>query len=228
MALGGCGATVASSIFGFAGRNSRDATSQVHGSACSAIKDSTVCIAPDRVKEGNAIHTARSRVRRAFNRYDALACVAVVALLALALPNVLTYARAQARGATCAANLSGIMTSFYIYANDNLEWFPHHYYQPHYRPGPIPGSFTHDVRWVGTMGSRGDLSISQATSPDVSPQASHPSRSLFLLIVAGLRSPADFVCPESSDEIDDLVNYDDDAGGQGQQAPGLPGVSRFD
>jgi hypothetical protein len=114
----------------------------------------------------------------------------------------------------------------HIYANDFNEWFPHHYYEPTYVTDTVPAQ--HGVRWVGTMGSNEFLSIAERTSKSKSPDRSHPSRSLFLLVIAGMSTPGEFVCPSSGDRPDDLRNHGPDAGGPGADQPALPGRTRFD
>ena len=166
--------------------------------------------------------------RAAFTRRELFLSVATAFSLVAALTAGLSQARAKSRGVTCAANLLGIGQSMHIYSNDNIEWFPQHYFEPHYEAGPIPGSFTHAIHWMGTMGSDPALRISQATSPTLSPQAGHPSRSLFVLISGEWRAPADFVCPDSGDQVDDLMNYGPDGGGPGHAELGIPGETRFD
>ena len=102
-------------------------------------------------------------------------------LLILILLPSLGRARQQAKRAVCVSNLRGLGQGLHIYATDNREWFPHHYFEPTYDEQE-PSQ--HGVRWVGTMGSNDFLSITEMTSPGTGPTRSHPSRSLFLLVVA--------------------------------------------
>ena len=168
--------------------------------------------------------TQKRRPARAFSATDLLwFLMFLVLLIAILLPS-LTRAREQAKRAVCASNLRGIGQSLHIYANDNTEWFPNHYFNP------LPQAESpdeHGVAWVGTMGSNDFLRISQATGPDVSPRRSHPSRSLFMLIIGGQMPPGWFICPSTYDGEDDLRNYGPDADGAGSCAA-RPGMNRFD
>jgi prepilin-type processing-associated H-X9-DG protein len=60
-----------------------------------------------------------------------------------------------------------------------------------------------------------------------STSASHPSRALFLLVVAGHSTPAEFVCPSSSDSPDDLRNRENDSEGGLPESAAQPGKNRF-
>jgi hypothetical protein len=146
-------------------------------------------------------------------------------LLFLVLPS-LSRTRRPSRRAVCAANLRGIGQGMHIYANDSYEWFPHHYYEPTYVESSVPAQ--HGVRWAGSMGSNDFLRITEETAKAKSPDRSHPSRSLFLLVIAGMSTPAEFVCPQSTDRGDDLRNRGSDASGPGADQAALPGKTRFD
>jgi type II secretory pathway pseudopilin PulG len=164
---------------------------------------------------------------RGFSQADLLASTVCLLLLAAILSPSLTQARARSQEATCDANLRAIGQAMHIYANDNAEWFPIHFFRGRNAP-PTDPPFEDSVHWVGTMGSNDFLRISEQTSSTHSPDRNHPSRSLFLLIIDGLLTPGHFVCPSSGDTVDDLWNYGPDAGGPGQRELGEPGVNRFD
>jgi len=162
---------------------------------------------------------------RAFSVIELLMILFLVALLISILLPSLSRARQLAKRAVCAANARGLGQGFWIYANDYDEWFPRHYYRD-----VEEGADTtkpHHVRWVGTMGSSDALRVSEQTSPTKSPEASHPSRSLFLSITLGNAMPATFVCPSSGDREDELRNYGPDAGEAAARAS-QPGFNRFD
>ncbi|TWT42028.1 hypothetical protein RAS1_31550 [Phycisphaerae bacterium RAS1] len=162
----------------------------------------------------------RGPVRRGLTIIDLITWLIVLAILISILLPSFSRARELAKRAVCASNLQGIGQALAIYANDNHERFPQHYYEALAGAG-VPGD--HGVTWVGTMGSSSTLSITDATSPSRSPRAGHPSRSLFLLVTAGMATPQMFVCPRSGDLEDNLRN-DSTGGSVGCQ----PGVTRFD
>ena len=161
---------------------------------------------------------------KAFTLIELLVVVAIIALLISILLPSLSRARELAKRSVCASNLRGIGQAMHIYSNENTEWFPNHYYSA--TPGStIPA--TSGVQYVGKMGSTATLSIKQATATNVSSTASHPSRSLFLLIVAGQSTPGQFICPSAGDTEDDLRNRGTDAS-TGTESAAQPGKNRFD
>lgn len=165
---------------------------------------------------------ARSLPRRGLTRPDVLALSTVLLLLVAVLPFSLGQVRARARQATCAQNLAMIGASMHIYANDNAEWYPIHFHRAqHTNPDEYPGEC--GVHWVGYSGSTPTLLKSQRTTPQHSPHASHPSRSLFMLLSLDYMTPEQFVCPQTRDIVDDLWND-----GWDGNVPGVPGVNRFD
>ncbi len=146
-------------------------------------------------------------------------------LLSIVLPS-LARSRELARRAVCSSHLRGVGMGVHIYANDNLEWFPQHYYETTYKFGtqPLPTRPPEQgVRWVGTMGSNDFLTVTQRTSPTTSPTRSHPSRSLFLLVISGSCTPKQFTCPSTADREDSLRNREGT-----YFVPSQPGVNRFD
>ena len=168
----------------------------------------------------------RRTFRRALSIPDILWWLLFLLLLLFVVLPSLFRSRGEAKQAMCSANLRGIGQGMHIYANDNYEWFPHHYYEPTYLESSVPAQ--HGVRWVGAMGSNRFLSITEETLKDKSPDWSHPSRSLFLLVIAGMSTPGEFVCPDSGDRPDDLRNRGSDTGGPGADQAALPGKTRFD
>ncbi len=145
-------------------------------------------------------------------------------LITILLPSLMR-AREKAKQAVCHANLRAVGMGMFIYANDNRDWLPRHYFETRESDAVPP---VHGVRWVGTMGTSEFLSITKPTSHKTSPTRSHPSRSLFMLVISGTTVPGSYVCPSSGDIEDDLRNHGPDAaGGQGSSVA-RPGVDRFD
>lgn len=177
----------------------------------------------------------------AFTMVELLVVVAIIALLISLMMPALTRSREQARRSVCAANTRGIGQALHLYSSDNDRRYPLHYVEPAYAKPPAEGERpqrAHRVRWAGMMGttqrrlSGGEteqLSIAQATSPTVSPNASHPSRALFLLVVGKLAYPEQFICPSTEDLVDDLHNRAGDCADEGQWiCRAQPGRDRFD
>lgn len=162
----------------------------------------------------------KNRKRKGFTLIELLVVVAIIALLISILLPSLSRARELAKRAVCASNQRGIGQGCHIYANDNLEWFPNHYYYATAGTGTPP--LTTGVQYVGKLGAT-PPDITLPTSTSTSSTASHPSRSLFLLIIGGQSTPGQFICPSSSDAEDNLRN------GQGAtELAAQPGKTRFD
>jgi prepilin-type N-terminal cleavage/methylation domain-containing protein len=164
--------------------------------------------------------------RKGFTLIELLVVVAIIALLISILLPSLSRARELAKRVTCGSNMRGIGQGMNIYANDNYEWFPIHYTASAYQnAAAAPQKVSHTM--IGTMGSTGPLKITQQTSPTTSSTYSHPSRSLFLMVIAGQSTPGQFICPSASDQEDDLRNRQGDASPPPESAA-QPGVNRFD
>jgi len=101
----------------------------------------------------------RRTFRTAVSILDILWWLLFLLLLLLVVLPTLSRSRGEAKRALCSANLRGIGQGMQICANDNYEWFPHHYYKPTYVMNTIPAQ--HGVRWVGTMGSNDFLRITK-------------------------------------------------------------------
>jgi prepilin-type N-terminal cleavage/methylation domain-containing protein/prepilin-type processing-associated H-X9-DG protein len=163
--------------------------------------------------------------KKGFTLIELLVVVAIIALLISILLPSLSRARELAKRSVCASNLRGIGQGQAIYANDNLEWFPHHYYSPNWNAADQSPS-SHGVTYIGTMGSK-VVRISQPTTPSTGSRTSHPSRSHFLLVIAGQSTTGQFLCPSSSDTEDDLRNRGADDKNN-KEGAAQPGINRFD
>lgn len=155
------------------------------------------------------------RRRKAFTLIELLVVVAIIALLISILLPALSRARETAKRAVCRANMRGIGQSEHIYANDYQDWFPHDLYNPTTR-----NQNENDVNFVGRMGQDLEVRITQLNNNSSS---THPSRSMFLLIIQGGSAPKSFICPSSGDTEDDMRN---DVGNNASAAQ--PGINRFD
>ena len=163
--------------------------------------------------------------KKAFTLIELLVVVAIIALLISILLPSLSRARELAKRAVCGSNLRGIGQGMHIYANDNREWFPAHYFNQGTISATTP-PHSCDVQYVETLGLQYHLPTSASTNS----QMSHPSRSLFLLIVGGQQTAGQFVCPSSSDEIDDMRNRGSYQSGDttGDTSAARAGKTRFD
>jgi prepilin-type N-terminal cleavage/methylation domain-containing protein len=171
------------------------------------------------------------RKKKGFTLIELLVVVAIIALLISILLPSLSRARELAKRSVCASNLSGIGKGQHIYANDNLDWFPHHYYSPNWNAADQSPS-KHGVTYIQTMASggsnwKGQAKISQPTTPSTGSRAGHPSRSNFLLVIAGQSTAGQFICPSSSDTEDDMRNRGNDDKNQ-REGAAQAGVNRFD
>lgn len=164
--------------------------------------------------------------RKGFTLIELLVVVAIIALLISILLPSLSRARELAKRAVCSSNLRGIGQGLHIYANDNAEWMPVHFFRINsYTDTPpiLAQSFT----YVGSLGKDYHLPTTATTNSN----SSHPSRSLFLLLIGGQQTAGSFICPSGGDSEDDMRNrgtYAQGQGGTGNEAAARPGKTRFD
>ena len=162
--------------------------------------------------------------RKGFTLIELLVVVAIIALLISILLPSLSRARELAKRAVCASNLRGIGQGMHIYANDNREWFPVHFFNSGNITSDAP--VTTDINYVHNLGLEYQLPTHLSTNS----QTSHPSRSLFLLIIGGSQTAGQFICPSSADDEDDLRNRGAyvSEGASGTEEAARPGKTRFD
>lgn len=171
--------------------------------------------------------------QKAFTLIELLVVVAIIALLIAILLPSLSRARELAKRTVCSSNLRGVGQGAYIYAADNEEWFMSHYFEPTPSIGNVWNK--NAVDFEGTMGSggadwNGQVPISERPNETTGTNNTHPSRSLFLLVVAGQATPGSFICPSTADAEDPLRNFgsDKEPGVSGPSSAAQPGVNRFD
>ena len=145
-------------------------------------------------------------------------CCGVVGFAVSSVPfDALTLTRYPeiSRRARCATNLRGIRQALMTYAYDNLKWYP---IAPH-RAFPDDGApDVTSVAFVGQLSNNFTVPL-VAGETDA---ATHPSRSMFMLVIDGSCTTTQFICPASGDVEDDLRNM-------GPNGPvNCNGYNRFD
>jgi hypothetical protein len=143
--------------------------------------------------------------------------VAIIALLISILLPSLARAREITKRAVCASNLRGLGQGMKVYANENFDWFP---IAPFAEPSDAAGVEPQatEVSFTTYMGNKLKTQLVSADYNTV-----HPSRSLFMLVVAGSCTQKQFVCPSSGDAEDDMRNHEGT-----QVVAAQAGINRFD
>ncbi len=153
--------------------------------------------------------------RKGFTLIELLVVVAIIALLISILLPSLARAREITKRAVCASNLRGVGQGMKVYANENFDWFP---VAPFAEMATTPAQNQMSVFFTEKMANN---LMSQVTS-DWNMYV-HPSRSLFMLVIAGTCTAKQFICPSAGDNEDDMRNHLGN-----QKVAAQPGTNRFD
>jgi prepilin-type N-terminal cleavage/methylation domain-containing protein len=158
--------------------------------------------------------------RKGFTLIELLVVVAIIALLISILLPSLARAREITKRAVCASNLRGLGQGMKVYATENSDWFPTSPFTP---PPDAVGTEPQQtsVEFIGFMTFNLKSQLLSTEYGTV-----HPSRSLFMLVIAGSCTPKQFICPSSGDSEDDMRNHE--VGGGTQIVAAQAGISRFD
>lgn len=147
---------------------------------------------------------AEGRSKTAFTLIELLVVVAIIALLISILLPSLARARELSKRSVCAANLKGMGTGLYTYANENSDDMPRA------NGAQVTTSGVGVITYVQQMGTkRGLLANPMAGETQSTPTADtamSTTRNLWTLIRLNVSSPKSFVCPSSSDQANDEEN----------------------
>jgi len=153
----------------------------------------------------------KGRSRLGFTLIELLVVVAIIALLISILLPSLARARELSKRTVCAANMKGIGTGFYTYANENAdEWPVANPYEPPDTDGLSNVIYTQ--RTGADLPTRGLASDENYGNParyqmtDETPTELSITRSFWSLIRSGASSPKSFICPSSDDTPNDQDN----------------------
>lgn len=165
------------------------------------------------VREGQG--AARSK---GFTLIELLVVVAIIALLISILLPSLARARELSKRSVCAANLKGMGTGFYTYANESADSWPVALGQKATADGTTVVEYRKQVGiddpGRGTAGNpaRGDANNTSAGAPRaVGSESSRLSttRNMYRLIQTNVSSGKSFICPSSEDQASNEDNPQD-------------------
>jgi len=143
----------------------------------------------------------QGRSRTAFTLIELLVVVAIIALLISILLPSLARARELSKRSVCAANMKGMGTGFYTYANENADDMPRA------NSAQVTTSGTGVVDYTDMIGAKRGL-YNNATSGETTATETNISttRNLWALIRLNISSPKSFICPSTSDQPNDEEN----------------------
>jgi len=147
----------------------------------------------------------KNRRQSAFTLIELLVVVAIIALLISILLPSLGRARELSKRAVCAANLKGMGTGFYTYANDNGQVWP---IAAHLQ-ADASSTGTGNVEYCNMIGAkRGEAGNPMAGETidydDPAPDENiSTARNMWTLIRLDMSAPKSFICPSSDDAAND-------------------------
>jgi prepilin-type N-terminal cleavage/methylation domain-containing protein len=143
--------------------------------------------------------------RKAFTLIELLVVVAIIALLISILLPSLSRARELSKRLTCTANVKGIGTSCKIYANDNEDSWPVPTFSE--SASTIMKWIKTDVE-VGYSGSHSDTKPNRWNRSMGATTTISPTRGMWMLVRSGDLTAKQYVCPSSSDTLQNEQSYD--------------------
>jgi prepilin-type N-terminal cleavage/methylation domain-containing protein len=132
----------------------------------------------------------RPQRRSGFTLVELLVVIAIIALLIAMLLPALNKARETANRVKCSSNLRQLSQAIVMYAGDNKGQYP----RVRHFPGVIPSFFTGFLRDSG-FGPTGEPTPNDVTA------------ALFLLVRSKQITLNAFICPSSTQKVDDLQGY---------------------